>query len=237
MVPSRCRSGGTMLNRQPTAASSDLTVAWLDFRDGAKVQRPLCREDVIVVDDFWHDPGGLRRHILEGAFEHRSSESGFVFHDRLAPRRHTLRMADLASRVVGDALFEGHFEGRFVYETTEDERRTREKVWVHYDRWIRIGVLYLPPPGETIGGTGFYRHRGTGFLRVQQADAAGNRVAIQGDSTDMSAWELVLHVPLRFNRLVLFDSRVFHQAIRYFGDSPSNARLYAIIAFDEPAKT
>ena len=51
-------------------------------------------------------------------------------------------------------------------------------------------------------------------------------------STDMSQWDRIAAVPIKFNRMVLFAPHIFHQAICYFGQRPDDARLYNIVAFD-----
>lgn len=210
------------------------SIAHLSFRGGAPVLWPPLTHDIIVIDDFWHDAPALRRHALGGRFVYRVSESGFAFHDFLADARHTERFAELVARVGGASLLSAHFEGRFVYETDADEAETRRKVWVHYDRWRRVGVLYLSDPVVSRGGTGFYRHIETGLSRVEDADALGKRPLLMEDSTRLDRWELIHQVPIRFNRMVLFSPGIFHQAICYFGRSREDARLYNIVAFDVP---
>ena len=166
---------GSRRGRSPSPTSIHLS-----FRGGAPRLTPPLDHDVIVIDDFWHDPASLRARAMGGPFIRRLSASGFAFHDWLADRRHTARLAELVSRVGGMALLDGHVESRFVFETEEDEAQTRRKVWVHYDRWARVGVLYLSDPTTARGGTGsFYRHLRTGFTTVKEADdVIGSRAAV-----------------------------------------------------------
>lgn len=214
--------------------SAGVSLAHISFAGGARLRdRPL-RHDIVVIDDFWHDANQLRRTALDGTFTHRCSDSGFVFHDWLAGRRHADRVADLVSRACGADLLQVRYESRFVFETESDEHATRGKVWVHYDRWARVGVLYLSPPRGARGGTGFYRHKLTGFTSVHQADESGNRGLLMEHSTHLLQWECIAAVPIRFNRMVLFSPHIFHQALCYFGKQADDARLYNIVAFDNP---
>lgn len=104
---------------------------------------------------------------------------------------------------------------------------------MHYDRWARVGVLFLAKGPLVAGGTAFYRHLPTGFTSVHQADAAGKRRQLMNDSTRMDA-ELIAEVPIRFNRMILFSPHLFHQALCYFKRRGEDARLYNIVAFDGP---
>lgn len=189
----------------------------------------------MVIDGFWPDPWALRRFAVQAEFEPRLSPSGFAFHERPSSRSHTLRMAELASRACGARLLDCRFESRFVFETADDEEVTRRRVWVHYDRWRMVGVLYLVPDEVARGGTGFYQHRSTGLHSVHDADARGVRPMVMADSTLDEAWDVLEQVEMRFNRMVLFKPHLFHQAVRYFGTDVHDARLYCIVAFDNQA--
>lgn len=51
------------------------------------------------------------------------------------------------------------------------------------------------------------------------------------DSLDDSAWETVMTVPMRFNRLVLLRPWLWHTAGPGFGDRPENGRLVYLLFF------
>ena len=211
------------------------SLARLDFSRGARRSSPPRDEDIVVVDGFWPDPWALRRFAVKSEFQPRLSPSGFAFHERPWSRSHTLRMAELASRACGARLLDCQCESRFVFETMTDEKITRQRVWVHCDRWFMVGVLYLVPDEIARGGTGFYRHRASGLSSVHHADARGLRTTVMADSTSDEAWDTIEQVAIRFNRMVLFKPHIFHQAAQYFGNDVHDARLYCIVAFDDQA--
>ena len=50
-------------------------------------------------------------------------------------------------------------------------------------------------------------------------------------TNDPSKWELARHVPMKFNRLVLFEPWLWHAAGPGFGDSVSNGRLIYLMSY------
>jgi hypothetical protein len=45
------------------------------------------------------------------------------------------------------------------------------------------------------------------------------------DAKDLSKWEKVMTLPMRFNRLVLFRPWLWHSATAGFGTTPEDGRL------------
>ena len=94
----------------------------------------------------------------------------------------------------------------------DDERR---KYYVHIDVGVVwSGLLYLTLPEHCHGGTEFYRHRASASDRApiypDELKAAGVKnyaeaadKIIEEDSNDLSKWEHISTIPMRFNRLVL----------------------------------
>ncbi len=223
--------GALKEERTGYGAAARPTLRRLSFRCGACVLPQPPKDEVVIIDDFWHDPHQLRRQALAAEFRRRSSSSGFVYNDALAPNAHTYRLASLLSRVIGPEELGLGLQSRFVFETGADEVETRRRVWVHYDRWRWVAVLYLADPQHAVGGTEFYRHIETGYSDVRSAERDGRRASIMRDSTDNSKWETMLSVPIKINRMLVFRPYLFHQATCYFGSDVQNARLYNIIAF------
>lgn len=98
-------------------------------------------------------------------------------------------------------------------------------------------VHYLCTPG---GGTGFFRHRATGYEAVtpQQRDHYVTTVSeelktsnlTRHVSADTPYFELIDWVPAQFNRLVLYRSNALHSALIDgvpLSDDPASGRLTA----------
>jgi len=97
------------------------------------------------------------------------------------------------------------------------------------------GLIYLNPDTQCAGGTAFYRHRRTGLYAPPPTRSDGapesfsttsTRKILEDDTLDESAWERVMFVAMKFNRLILFrGSRLFHSHTHGFGHSTSDGRL------------
>lgn len=187
------------------------------------------RSDIFIWDDFWPSPDELRADALMRSFTFCHSPGGFAFNSAETDETQVRRVLDLLIPALGSELADAKSESRFVVETASDEQLTRQKIWVHYDEWIRIGLLYLSPPNSP-GGTDFFRHRSTGHTSIRTV-APDQRDRVLADSTRPEAWEVIEHVEIRFNRLVLFRPHFFHQASCYFGSSLENGRLNFVVTF------
>jgi hypothetical protein len=53
------------------------------------------------------------------------------------------------------------------------------------------------------------------------------------DGTDLDQWMEMQVVQMVYNRLVLFDSRLFHAPLCYFGDSMEDCRLIQHFRFEQ----
>ncbi len=190
-------------------------------------------KSVIVVDDVYDDPHGVREAALRlryppapGAnYAGRNSHDKFLLAD-------TDRML---SWVAGEPLAGLTERAHGAWRTTLAGDLGR--YMVHVDVGVDwSGVLYLSLPEHCRGGTTFFRHRQTGLdhapVTAAEFAACGTRTAQEAldsilgrDSNDPAQWDETMTVPMRFNRLVLFRPLLWHGAGEGFGDSPENARL------------
>jgi hypothetical protein len=193
---------------------------------------------LVIVDDFLNNAQQLRDAALrltypqqEGAFPGRNSLERLQL-DGLVPQ---------VSRILGEPLrlldpLQSHAKCRITLAA--DIGRAK----VHVDRSHWSGILYLSRPQDCRGGTDFFRHRRTNTDRApineDEMRAMGyasmaemHEDIIEKDSNDDSAWELVMRVPMRFNRLVLLRPWLWHTAGEGFGDRPENGRLVYLMFF------
>ena len=54
---------------------------------------------------------------------------------------------------------------------------------------------------------------------------------IMNDGNDNTKWSLVDYIGYKYNRLVIYDSRLWHAANNYFGDTLKNSRLFQCFFF------
>jgi len=193
---------------------------------------------IVVVDDFLNNAQQLRDAALrltypeqQGAFPGRNS----------LERLQLDGLVQQVSRIVGEPLAlldppQSHAKCRITLAT--DVGRAK----VHVDRSHWSGILYLSRPEDCRGGTDFFRHRRTGTdrapINAEEMRAMGyasmaemHQDIIEKDSNDDSAWERVMCVPMRFNRLVLLRPWFWHTAGEGFGDCAENGRLVYLMFF------
>jgi hypothetical protein len=131
----------------------------------------------------------------------------------------------------------------------------------HFDNFCDYaGVVYLNLPEQCSGGTSFWRHRQTGLQAApRQGSAAydalslalgdddesrlmgrlmreGLAAASRGYPTESTAaWELLTVIPMRYNRCIVYDARLFHSLHieeASFGVSLDERRLTQNLFFD-----
>jgi Family of unknown function (DUF6445) len=191
-----------------------------------------------VIDDFLADPEAFRAHALkldysvQGPYPGRNS----VEHIQIEG------LERLVSSMVGERVqiplpLQSHGTCRLTLESDNCEPSK-----IHIDPTHWSGVLYLNRPEDCRGGTEFYRHLPSGMDRVPKDErglqAAGyrsydelQREVVEKDGLDRSKWELTMTVPMRFNRLILFQPQYWHTSGPGFGDTVENGRLVYLMFF------
>jgi hypothetical protein len=196
----------------------------------------------LVVDDFLDNAAALRAHAL--TLDYPSLQGEFPGRNSLQ-RINIEGLTEAVSRIVGEQLEaapppQSHAKTRLTFGADEG----RGKVHIDQSHWS--GILYLSRPEDCRGGTEFFRHRSTGLDRLpfsrDELDRFGfathadaHRDLIERDGTDDGAWDLLMTVPMRFNRLLLLRPWLFHTAGPGFGDRPENARLVYLMFFNQAA--
>jgi len=137
-------------------------------------------------------------------------------------------------QVLGERLVPagGDSFSRFRLALKDDEG----KGGVHVDACHWTCVYYLTPNELCRGGTDFYRHKTSGLEHVPHTEQDLARVGATSysdyvnkkafpDTNNRDAWEHVMHVPMRFNRMILFRPWFFHDAGPGFGTNIRDGRL------------
>lgn len=195
---------------------------------------------LIIVDDFLENADELRRAALrltyppqEGAFPGRNSL------ERIEIGGLARKVSDLVREPL-KAISPPQSHAKCRISLAKDEGRAK----VHIDRGAHwSGILYLSRPDDCHGGTEFFRHRrtGTDHAPINETELAAtgyssyqevHREIIEKDSNDDAKWELIMQVPMRFNRLILLRPWLWHTAGPAFGDSMENGRLVYLMFFE-----
>jgi hypothetical protein len=207
--------------------------------------RPVRHDDVIVVDDFYGRPDIVRRLALRTDYVSETARQNFPGRESVKAfycLEHVRAFERLVGAPVDIQPLQDVF-GKFRLATSDSTRRT----FVHTDKVDWTAVVYLseqPHPR----GLGIFRSREYGWDRVP--DLGAMREAGYADDTDFDrryvfphsldrgAWDEILCIPLRFNRLVLFRGRrCFHAALDLFGAGKESGRLSQHFFFNVPSPT
>jgi hypothetical protein len=174
------------------------------------------KTEIIVIDQFYNDPQGIRDFALAQPF---SVEGTYFPGYRTVPHLNDeakTKLAKILKPVAGEVVSwdDTRSTGAFQISTEGDSG------WVHYDAdtsWA--AVCYLTPNAPPDTGTSFFRHK-----------EFGDRYMLNTvyDPYNKDIWEEVDRVGNVFNRLVLYRSTLFHRATNYFGKSIRDGRLFQV---------
>jgi hypothetical protein len=185
----------------------------------------------LVIDNFTPNPLKVRQSALHsgfGTWKPNKGEVGSSVYDGMNFwGDHALMLKGLV-KAVGKGVYPNDMFFRVTNLDTE-------AAYVHSDRQSGdyTAIVYLSEHDEKESGTGFYRHRETGwttmpsFEELRQTPEFFNRLKTQMVEGGDDTWALVRFVPGKFNRAVIFDAPLFHarHPRHGFGSTPEDGRL------------
>jgi len=192
---------------------------------------------LVIVDDFLSNPDAFRTQALGLTYTQPGAYPGFNSVEQL----NIDGLDQVVSQIVNEplrAIVPPESHGKCRLTLAEQSKPGL----IHVDQSDWSGILYLSRPEDCQGGTGFYRHIPTGTDRVPTTIEGLNdlgfssydefrRATANRDSADRSTWDMVMNVPMRFNRLVLLQPWFWHTSGPGFGDSIENGRLIFVMFF------
>lgn len=195
---------------------------------------------IVIVDGVYRNPSAVRELALSLSFHHQNGNHPGMMASislSLAPLLELVRTVcgDHLGHLLGlHRYYRDHVFALIDGEPSVLNARQRQP---HYDDFCdAAAVIYLNSPDRCAGGTSFWRHRGTGLARVPESleDEWAAEAVINSRSTSVETlirhclddalpdpgpgfpshdtrwWTRVASVPMRWNRLVIYDSRLFH---------------------------
>jgi hypothetical protein len=190
----------------------------------------------IVVDDFFENPEEVRRLALATDYVKDPHTPNYTSTQKFNPPSMYEVMGNLIGVPVHDSGLD--FSGKFRI-TMKDAVRERD---IHIDHPEWNAIIYLNLPKQCEGGTSLWKHKATGWDEVPSeahAKEAGfpdlhqaMHTVLGKDGVDRSRWEEIVRIPMKFNRLVIIRSTLFHSSFNDFGDSFENARLVQTFFLD-----
>lgn len=217
----------------------------------AEVASLIAERELRVIDDFEVDFAGWRAFALAQRFTNGGAALDANFPGVETAGGHALpaQMQRIADALGRDIKWRWPANGAFRLSFAASQARSDIHVDEAVCRPMYAGVLYLSLPEHCRGGTSFWRHRDTGwscippaeafhdspyadFREFQRREVLGERTDFDGLTRQRAAWERVLEVPMRANRLILYRSDYFHAISEVFGTTPENARLVQLFFFE-----
>lgn len=195
---------------------------------------------LVIVDDFYDHPDQVRQAALSLGYP--PHEGPLTFPGRNSRQKiEPPGLTPAISSIVGEPLTPAKGGGAFhcYFRATLEGEPSRYTVHVDPNRLAWVGVIYLSKAADCQGGTSFFQHRALGSDRTPTSpeELTGLGVSsiaelLQRDGNDESAWERLMTLPMRYNRMVLYRPWLWHSAGPAFGDSLENGRLIQLLAFE-----
>jgi len=187
---------------------------------------------LIVIDDFYDDPDSIRELALALPFEKRA-DARYPGTEAISVDTNWESVIQRIQKLVPEPCQYKNIknfyypQGKF-HLALQGDHCTRN-VGVHTDlaRWS--AVIYLSKEYNPEGGTQWYRHIETGaiednenflnycFSGMENGSLDNIREAVMNISKNMSQWEKIQSIAMRYNRLVLFRADQFHANNVLFG--------------------
>jgi len=195
----------------------------------------------VIVDDFYEDPWEVRQRALELEYKKLDGSTypglnsfGYLYNEEIHNRIENILAIKLE---MPREMAAGYFR---ISSADADAAQD-----IHIDPDFDFGgVLFLNPPNQCHdnAGTSFYYHNILGIDKgpknIDEVQKLGFpdydsfvREMIYGDCLDRSKWTCYSQVPYKFNRLVLFDSHMWHSHGVNFGNSLTNSRLVQLFFY------
>jgi Family of unknown function (DUF6445) len=199
-------------------------------------------QPIAIVDGFHPDPDMLRAAALTAKFEpgrhHYPGIRAALPADYFARVRPAL--VPVLREVLGVSGVD-LLDASFSIVTTPPGELGVEQRLPHVDA-VQPGrialVHYLAPAGSD--GTGFFRHRATGFETIDAARSPGYLATLNAELRadppataypfgDTGLFERIAHVEARYNRAVIYRSALLHSGVispgAVLGADPATGRL------------
>ncbi|MCX9154752.1 tetratricopeptide repeat protein [Niveibacterium sp. 24ML] len=207
-----------------------------------------------IIDEVVRHPLGYREHALEREFQPVAYAGqnfpGLQTRGSDPQEIMTIVATALGRRVKWISPDNGVCRLSYADSTARTDIHVDNEEGDNRDRFA--AVLYLNLPGQEQGGTTFWRQLDTGWTRrLPDEDLKRNGFtsfkAFQEKwlpnqnarrfselTADRKAWEPIVELAMKNNRLVLYRGDFFHSLSSVFGSTPQDGRLVQLFFF-EPA--
>lgn len=176
------------------------------------------RTNLIITDDFYSNPDDVREFALHQEFDIQNNFPGKrtkTFLNSSTKEGLQKMLEPFAGKILNWNEVDG-LTGSFQYTTSLD------RSWIHVDNHnIWAGVCYLTPDAPVSGGTGLFKHKASNTIYNLNRE-------LDGETQDVTKWELVDRIGNVYNRLILYRSDIYHTSLDYFGKDIQDGRLFQV---------
>ena len=199
------------------------------------------RRNIIVLDDFYSNPDEVRQIALNSPYPEPEDSYTYPgknsYHNHYPESLHQ-KFESILNRKLTPSQPNGYF--RLSLETDANRQD------VHVDpSWEFGAVCYLNPPEQVIdeGGTSFWMHNKTKMETCPQTDEGAKYygyssakeawwTTVYGEGLDRSKWSRYLLSTMKYNRIVIFRTNLWHSHNYNFGTNLHNGRIVQLFFFN-----
>ena len=199
------------------------------------------KQNIIVVDDFYKNPQDVRNFGL--TTEYPEPTDDYTYPGRNSNSSYySEEIHHSFEKLVKEPLIPADKNGYFRISL----ETATHKQDIHVDpSWEWGAVIYMSAPEDCIdeGGTSFWKHNTLQSENIPKTDEEAQFygyptykecwwTTIYGDGLDRSKWSRYFLCPMRYNRLVLFRTHLWHSHNFNFGNTLENGRLVQLFFFN-----
>lgn len=188
------------------------------------------RPTVVVVDDFYANPDGVRALALTSDMRRHPEAHKGLRSDRIF---HTEELRARFEGLLGPGARITEWK-KYGTNGCFQHCPAGETIVYHRDHQQFAAAVYLTPDAPAASGTTLWRPVDTRALKRPEGEGARAAEArsFAGGYLDPFRFERIDSIGNVYNRLVLWDAHVVHSASAYFGQTASDSRLFQLFFFD-----
>ena len=198
--------------------------------------------NIIVIDDFHDNPDEVREFALNA--EYPVPEKGFTYPGKNSVDGfYNQESHNKIERILDTKLQASNPCGYFRISLEKDSFRQD----VHVDPgWDWGGVCYMNLPEQCIdeGGTSFWKHNHLHWEQCPRTCEESNyysysnyqeawHTTVYGSGLNRDEWTRYMLCPMKYNRLIIFRTYLWHSHNYNFGDSMENGRLVQLFFWND----
>lgn len=204
--------------------------------------------EFIIIDNFYEDPYKVREFALNQEY----------FENYLLPGISTKSFVDKKIKDCLQKILEPFGEEIDKFEMTEYGKNCNFRLvteqnnkgrYIHIDENNRSGIIFLNPNDCHTSGTSFYLYKNNieNETLIEKTEEQYEKIRRTNSGYDIfemekyfyqnnDNWKVIDNIGNVFNRLIIFNSKRFHQPNHYFGNNKTDGRLTQTFFFNTKKK-